>query len=78
MQTGMTRRALLTHPVRAIRENMEFAGTWLSRAAARKSEAFAREAARETADGTTRAPTVRGIGLREARANIRRNEHDEH
>lgn len=71
----LTRRAFFMHPTRVVGEDLENAGEWLRRAGQQKGCLPLRSggaAAAEQADPVT----ARGIGLRNARANMRRNGHE--
>ena len=71
----MTRRAFFMHPARPIGEDLENAGEWLRRAG-QKGSALAGGGCAAEAAGEQKAPTAaRGIALRNARANMRRNDH---
>lgn len=71
----MTRRAFFMHPARAVGEDLENAGEWLRRAGQQKGHLTLRRggAAAEEQAGPV---TARASGLRNARANIRRNGHE--
>jgi len=72
---NMTRRAFFMHPTRAVGENLENAGEWLRRAG-QEGHLPLRGGGRTAAQEQAGPVTACGIGLRNARANMRRNEHE--
>lgn len=67
----ITRRAFFLHPTRAVGEDLENAGEWLRRHS-RKNDAVRTGGGSASAE-TEQGASARGIGLRKARENMRRN-----
>jgi hypothetical protein len=74
---NMSRRAFLMQPLRAIRADMENAGHWLRRASVRTAPAPLAKGGVEATNGRDSAGAARGIGLRETRERMRRDEHEQ-
>ena len=70
---NMTRRAFIMHQVQPIGEDFENAGEWLLRKGCRGSIPLS-GGGTVTANEPTLPMTVRGAGLRNARANMRRKD----
>jgi hypothetical protein len=71
---NMTRRAFFMHPVQAVGEDLENAGEWLRRAR-RKGSAPSSGCGRTAGTGEQADSNAsHAIGLRNARATIRRND----
>jgi len=67
----MTRRAFFIHPARPVGDNLENAGEWLRRKAQRGAVPLSGGGGTETKNEPALPTTARGIGLRNARANMR-------
>lgn len=72
----MTRRAFFMHPNRLAWEDPENAGEWLRRARQKESVPLPGGGGTAATVHQTIPVTARGLGLRNARANMRRNEHE--
>jgi hypothetical protein len=72
----LTRRGFLTYPFRRIRHDMDQVGPWLREQGVRTAGAASSGGGETASEGASPA-RPRGIGLREARANIRRSEHEQ-
>jgi len=74
---NMTRRTFFFYPIRPVGEDLENVGEWLQRKG-RKGMAHV-PGARETEvpGGQMPAQTIRGIGLKNARANLRRKDNEQ-
>ena len=72
----MTRRAFFMHPARAVGEDLENAGEWLRRAGQEGRQPLRGGERTVAAEEQASPVTACGIGLRNARANMRRNEHE--
>ena len=75
---NMTRRAFFMHPTRAVGDDMENVGEWLRRAERKGAATPGGGGGTETANEQAIPTAARGIGLKNARANIRRTEHEQH
>lgn len=69
----MTRRAFFTHPGRPISDNLENVGEWLHRKSTRVKVKLSGGGGTETRNEEMRTNPAPAIGLRNARANIRRD-----
>jgi hypothetical protein len=70
---NMTRRAFFIHPGRPIGENLENVGEWLHRKTTRGVVPLSGCGGTETKNEQMLAPAAPSVGLRNARANIRRD-----
>jgi len=73
---NMTRRAFFMHPTRVVGEDLENAGEWLRRAGQKRNDSLRSGGGTAPAGERTNPGTACGVGLRNARANMRRNEHE--
>jgi hypothetical protein len=73
----MTRRAFLTNPLRSFRTDMEHAGAWLSRARVKRDVTAAGDDGADATKGQVIPTAARGVGLRQARENMGRSEHEQ-
>lgn len=73
---NMTRREFLMNPLRGARMDVEHAGAWLRRATSGLSALRRTDADEGTAKAGGPSGEARGLGLREARAQLGRNEHE--
>lgn len=69
----MTRRAFFIHPGRPIGENLENVSEWLHRKSTRGEVPLSNGGGTETRNEQMLATAAPAIGLRNARANIRRD-----
>lgn len=74
---NMTRRTFFMHPTRAVGDDMENVGEWLRRAERKGAGPLRGGGGTGTASEQTIPTAARGIGLKNARANIRRTEHEQ-
>lgn len=72
----ITRRAFFTHPTQFVGEDLENAGEWLRRARNKGSVPPAGGGGAAETNEQAIPVAARGIGLRNARATIRRNDHE--
>jgi hypothetical protein len=70
---NMTRRAFFIHPGRPIGEKLENVGEWLHQKSARGEVTLSENGGTETRKEQMLATVAPNIGLRNARANIRRD-----
>lgn len=70
---NMTRRAFFIHPGRPIGENLENVGEWLHRKSTPDEVPLSGSGVKQTRNEQVLATTAPTIGLRNARANIRRD-----
>jgi hypothetical protein len=70
---NMTRRAFFIHPGRPIGENLENVGEWLHRKSTRGKVQLSGGGGTETRNEQMLATPAPTLGLRHARANIRRD-----
>ncbi len=70
---NMTRRAFFIHPGRPISENLENVGEWLHRKSPRGEVLLSNGGGTETRNEQMLPTAARTIGLRNARANMRRD-----
>lgn len=73
---NMTRRAFFLHPTLVVGDDLENAGEWLRRARRRSSVPPPGGARTEAAGEQANSKASRAIGLRNARANMRRDDHE--
>jgi hypothetical protein len=69
---NMTRRAFFLHPARPVGENLENVGEWLLRERHRSAVPISGVKTETRNDPTS----ARGVGLRNARANMRSNDNE--
>lgn len=70
---NMTRRAFFMHPARPVGEDLANAGEWLRRAGQKRKVTLPGGGGTAAESERKIAPAARGIGLRNARANMRSN-----
>lgn len=73
----ITRRAFFTHPTRISWEDPESAGEWLRRAGRKRGVTLPAGSATAVAGEPANQAGTSGVGLKNAIANIRRNEHEQ-
>jgi hypothetical protein len=70
---NMTRRAFFMHPARPVGEDLANAGEWLRRAGQKGKGPLPGGGGTTAENEQMSAPAAHGIGLRNARANMRSN-----
>jgi hypothetical protein len=73
----ITRRAFFTHPTRISWEDPESAGEWLRRAGRKRGVTLPAGSATVAAGAPADRAAATGVGLRNAIANVRREEHEQ-